>query len=42
MIDLKDMMPHSKSESKMEKKDPLYVINEVRLYIFHLFLNLFI
>merc|ERR1712137_154240 len=29
MIDLKDMMPHSKSESKMEKKDPLYVINEI-------------
>jgi ribosome biogenesis protein BRX1 len=31
MMDLRDMMPHSKPESKMEKKDPVYVINEVRL-----------
>nr|CAG4640928.1 EOG090X07MB [Eulimnadia texana] len=29
MNDLKEMMPHSKSESKMEKKDPAFVINEI-------------
>nr|CAG4650217.1 EOG090X07MB [Sida crystallina] len=29
MTDLRDMMPHSKPESKMEKKDPLFVINEI-------------
>lgn len=29
MIDLKTMMPHSKSESKMDRKDQLFVINEV-------------
>lgn len=29
MSDLQDFMPHSKTESKFERKDPLYVINEV-------------
>nr|CAG4643266.1 EOG090X07MB [Ilyocryptus agilis] len=29
MMDLRDMMPHSKAESKFERKDPLYVINEI-------------
>nr|CAG4646323.1 EOG090X07MB [Macrothrix elegans] len=29
MVDLRDMMPHSKPESKFERKDPLFVINEV-------------
>lgn len=29
MVDLRDMMPHSKTESKFERKDPLFVINEV-------------
>nr|CAG4647968.1 EOG090X07MB [Moina brachiata] len=29
MVDLRDMMPHSKTESKFERKDPLYVINEI-------------
>jgi len=29
MTDLQDFMPHSKSESKFERKDPLYVINEI-------------
>lgn len=29
MIDLRDMMPHSKTESKFERKDPLFVINEI-------------
>ncbi|XP_045158339.1 ribosome biogenesis protein BRX1 homolog [Mercenaria mercenaria] len=29
MIDLRTMMPHSKSESKMDRKDKLFVINEV-------------
>ena len=29
MNDLRDMMPHSKTESKMERKDPLHIINEV-------------
>ena len=29
MTDLQDFMPHSKTESKFERKDPLYVINEV-------------
>ena len=31
MTDLREMMPHSKPESKMEKKDPVFVINEVIL-----------
>nr|CAG4644025.1 EOG090X07MB [Lepidurus arcticus] len=29
MTDLRNMMPHSKPESKMEKKDPYFVINEI-------------
>nr|CAG4644856.1 EOG090X07MB [Leptodora kindtii] len=29
MTDLREMMPHSKPESKMEKKDPVFVINEI-------------
>nr|CAG4636241.1 EOG090X07MB [Eubosmina coregoni] len=29
MVDLRDMMPHSKTESKFERKDPLFVINEI-------------
>lgn len=29
MMDLRDMMPHSKTESKFERKDPLFVINEI-------------
>lgn len=29
MIDLRTMMPHSKSEPKMDRKDKLFVINEV-------------
>ncbi|KAK2724556.1 hypothetical protein QYM36_001152 [Artemia franciscana] len=29
MLDLKNMFPHSKSESKMEKKDPHLVVNEI-------------
>lgn len=29
MTDLQDFMPHSKTESKFERKDPLYVINEI-------------
>jgi ribosome biogenesis protein BRX1 len=33
MMDLRDMMPHSKTESKFERKDPLFVINEVRYAI---------
>ncbi|KAK3584042.1 hypothetical protein CHS0354_018346 [Potamilus streckersoni] len=29
MIDLRTLMPHSKSESKMDRKDKLFVINEM-------------
>nr|CAG4651045.1 EOG090X07MB [Simocephalus serrulatus] len=29
MVDLRDMMPQSKTESKFERKDPLFVINEI-------------
>nr|CAG4651891.1 EOG090X07MB [Triops cancriformis] len=29
MNDVREMMPHSKPESKMEKKDPYFVINEI-------------
>ncbi|CAN8010468.1 unnamed protein product [Ixodes pacificus] len=29
MLNLRTMLPHSKPESKMEKKDPLVVINEI-------------
>ncbi|WAR24312.1 BRX1-like protein [Mya arenaria] len=29
MIDLRTMMPHSKAESKMDRKDKLFVINEI-------------
>ena len=29
MVDMREMMPHSKTESKFERKDPLFVINEV-------------
>ncbi|KAL4235619.1 Ribosome biogenesis protein BRX1 [Mactra antiquata] len=29
MIDLRTMMPHSKAESKMDRKDQLFVINEI-------------
>nr|CAG4642571.1 EOG090X07MB [Evadne anonyx] len=29
MTDLQDFMPHSKTESKFERKDPLFVINEI-------------
>jgi hypothetical protein len=31
MQDLKILMPHSKPESKMERKDDLFVVNEVSL-----------
>ena len=31
MQDLKTLMPHSKPESKMERKDDLFVVNEVSL-----------
>jgi len=33
MVDLRDMMPHSKTESKFERKDPLFVINEVGVVV---------
>lgn len=33
MVDLRDMMPQSKTENKFERKDPLFVINEVKLQI---------
>lgn len=29
MLDLRKMMPHSKSESKMDRKDKLFVVNEM-------------
>ncbi|KAH7935168.1 hypothetical protein HPB52_004631 [Rhipicephalus sanguineus] len=32
MLNLRTLLPHSKPESKMEKKDPLVVINEVVLF----------
>ena len=31
MQDLRTLMPHSKPESKMERKDDLFVVNEVSL-----------
>jgi hypothetical protein len=33
MQDLKTLMPHSKPESKMERKDDLFVVNEVSLKV---------
>jgi len=41
MVDLRDMMPHSKTESKFERKDPLFVINEVYLTIDYYYYYLF-
>nr|CAG4638506.1 EOG090X07MB [Cyclestheria hislopi] len=29
MVDVREMMPHSKTESKMERKEPLFVLNEI-------------
>jgi hypothetical protein len=34
MQDLRTLMPHSKPESKMERKDDLFVVNEVSLKIY--------
>lgn len=34
MKDLKAIMPHSKDENKMERREQLSVINEVILFLF--------
>jgi len=37
MQDLRTLMPHSKPESKMERKDDLFVVNEVSLTLVNIY-----